>query len=1082
MKGIKALTIVLAVAAITISSAFAAGADNELVLGENGKSDYRIVLPDTSPDQTIAECLRQTARVIVTAFEQNGIRLPVEQEKDHDGNAPGIFLGDTAFARANGVAASQLRDWNYRIKVVGPNVIIAGKDEPPPAADDALASQLNAFYRLGTLKGTLDFLRMYAGTYFLYPTNWNRNGLPSLRSRSVREWNLTETAGIEYLETPRIAVPSDLDLHKRFFIGFQKKTLSHADLYDVANNCFPPVADAALHHTYALAVPPEKYWEEHPEYFALVGGERIRSQYCISNEGFQEALYKWHSDVLAQGFDSIHILQPDGFRPCQCEECRKLYGTSDWGEKLWIFHRKLAERLREEHPDKKLVIHAYAVTDFPPKTFHSFPDNVCIYVQGTEFGSFDRWSEIDMPGGFYAGIHNWISNQTGRYVPMRTPLFVEGQVRNFYKHNVQGVNWDGRSYVYGLEGPVLYVYGRMFDDPESMQAKDLMREFCGVAFGKAAPDMLRFYDRLYHGIELYAFYLGTHGDGWTYTDIYGRRHKHLSNPFQLLGFLYTPELLEALEKDLSRAEKTTVADKPKARIALARREFDYIKSLANVVHLYQAYNVNPDQALRDRLLDAIDERNALIDGWYSYIAVRDKGRSRYDQPIPMPGWDMTLWPPPSGHNAADLRLARDGYQAPFKDTCLNWDTDAVRKSPLPGSKRMNVLLIEGTVGIDSPFWEKAESHELLPPPGQPKPERPTTVKVLCGPDNFYVLLRNELSPGQKDFPSVGEDGDLDGKESVEFYLAPLPGREVYYRFRASPDPKSWSDAANGLITDPQNLLYGRDDPEWDGKWSRDIRVDPDKNRWTAMLIIPIETLGAEPPAAGDFWRANFGRSHPTDNGIEKSFWSVSGQIKGVGDKNSLGDLIFTAKLESASEAIHPSRKWREDYYLRTFKIPPKWENLPNQLLQPFGQWLFRPDYMAKGVEEKWFAPDLEEAEWSKIHVPGSWKEVGFDLQGFAWYRVTFNLPAAWKGKTVRLLFAGVDEQAWVYVNGTLVREHTVESENTTVVNLWEMPFTADAKPEMLNYGAENVLAVRVKNDLGGGGIWRPVLVQAVEAQ
>ena len=54
----------------------------------------------------------------------------------------------------------------------------------------------------------------------------------------------------------------------------------------------------------------------------------------------------------------------------------------------------------------------------------------------------------------------------------------------------------------------------------------------------------------------------------------------------------------------------------KARLALVRREFDYIKHFAKVVHLYQAYEVQPDFASRDRLLDAIDARNAEIATYY----------------------------------------------------------------------------------------------------------------------------------------------------------------------------------------------------------------------------------------------------------------------------------------------------------------------------------------------------------------------------------------------------------------------------------------------------------------------------------
>jgi hypothetical protein len=72
----------------------------------------------------------------------------------------------------------------------------------------------------------------------------------------------------------------------------------------------------------------------------------------------------------------------------------------------------------------------------------------------------------------------------------------------------------------------------------------------------------------------------------------------------------------------------------------------------------------------------------------------------------------------------------------------------------------------------------------------------------------------------------------------------------------------------------------------------------------------------------------------------------------------------------------------------------------------------------------------------------------------------------------------VDEEAWVYVNGHLVREHSEKSEGKSFEELWEEPFTADVPPEYLEFGKTNVLAVRVYNSVANGGIWRPVLGHA----
>ena len=88
---------------------------------------------------------------------------------------------------------------------------------------------------------------------------------------------------------------------------------------------------------------------------------------------------------------------------------------------------------------------------------------------------------------------------------------------------------------------------------------------------------------------------------------------------------------------------------------------------------------------------------------------------------------------------------------------------------------------------------------------------------------------------------------------------------------------------------------------------------------------------------------------------------------------------------------------------------------------------FPHDPSEVGDEEQWFtAAHSTEAEWTPIKVPAYWDEsetIG-EMLGNGWYRVAFALPPDWKGKGLRLMFAGVDEQAWIYLNDKLIGEHS----------------------------------------------------------
>ena len=162
------------------------------------------------------------------------------------------------------------------------------------------------------------------------------------------------------------------------------------------------------------------------------------------------------------------------------------------------------------------------------------------------------------------------------------------------------------------------------------------------------------------------------------------------------------------------------------------------------------------------------------------------------------------------------------------------------------------------------------------------------------------------------------------------------------------------------------------------------------------------------------------------------------------------------------------------------KALPGYEDVPVvNLSKPWAQWKFRLDLEDNGLAEKWHGADVDEKDWLPAVVPAFLADAGVGVDrfvGHGWYRVAFRVPAELRGRSVYLYFEGVDEQAWVYVNGSKVGEHTVESEGKSVDELWNEPFAIKVEPEHLQFGKDNLLVVRVKCSQGQCGIWRPVKV------
>jgi hypothetical protein len=308
-----------------------------------------------------------------------------------------------------------------------------------------------------------------------------------------------------------------------------------------------------------------------------------------------------------------------------------------------------------------------------------------------------------------------------------------------------------------------------------------------------------------------------------------------------------------------------------------RTEFDYLKHFARVAHLHQAWQIMPDQASLLRLLDAIDARNAFI------ATLFVKGHQQE--------WNHILFPFP-GHDAKHLQLAYDGYQEPFANTCFNWDTQAMRSAPPVGPKKLTVVKTAAKLTLDSPEWQNAETHELtLVPPLQSLP-RKTTVRLLYDETSFHIRTEAELGD-ETQFPVVNRDRVLPHHEAVDVYLAPNLSQPLFYRFTQGANTDSTYDAINGLITNPLDPRFGKDDPTWNGDWTGEARVDSTQKRWLAHLVIPFSTIGVEVPARGITWKANFGRNHalPREN-VDRVIWSSSLTSTSIGDTAVMGEIVF----------------------------------------------------------------------------------------------------------------------------------------------------------------------------------------------
>jgi hypothetical protein len=155
-----------------------------------------------------------------------------------------------------------------------------------------------------------------------------------------------------------------------------------------------------------------------------------------------------------------------------------------------------------------------------------------------------------------------------------------------------------------------------------------------------------------------------------------------------------------------------------------------------------------------------------------------------------------------------------------------------------------------------------------------------------------------------------------------------------------------------------------------------------------------------------------------------------------------------------------------------------------------GVWKFKGDWIESGLGEGWQKPEYDDTAWKDLQVPGSWEEQGINTpnprwpseepddgyNGYAWYRKHFTVPAGWAGVPVTIEFGAVDDYDWVYVNGQMVG-------STTTGEPWGEPRGYDIPVGLLKPGADNVIAVRISDKSGQGGITEgPVLLRKKAAE
>jgi len=453
-------------------------------LAGDGATGWKIVLPDepTIVEKTAARELAEHLKLVTGADFQT-----VAEKDVPTGGKSLIFLGRTAKAPK--------KDYNFDeilIKMDGGNLILAGHE------------------KRGCLYAVYSFLQDVVG---------------------VRWWTPEDT----FLpKKPALAIPDDLDvsyapqmISREMYHRNAQPTVFSARMK--GNGNLTPEYGGAVRiinfvHSFYKYLPPEKYFEAHPEWYSKIDGKRKRehAQLCLTNEEMIQELIKNVLETLRKnpGAKMIDVSQNDWHGFCTCEKCKAIDdGEESHAGTLVAMLNKVAEAVEKEFPDVLVESLAYQYTRKPPKTIkprHNVLIRLCTiecsFIQPLD-GEQNKKFAADIEGWSKIAKHLFIWDYTTNYNDYLGPhpnlRVLVPNVRYFIKHGAIGLFAEGEGDDFcELKNWLLL---RVMWEPH-LDGETLIEEFVRGYYGEAvAPLIKQYWDVLIARAEKEKIYLGCFG-------------------------------------------------------------------------------------------------------------------------------------------------------------------------------------------------------------------------------------------------------------------------------------------------------------------------------------------------------------------------------------------------------------------------------------------------------------------------------------------------------------------------------------------------------------------------------------------
>lgn len=387
-------------------------------------------------------------------------------------------------------------------------------------------------------------------------------------------------------------------------------------------------------------MPPGRFAKEHPEYYALVNGKRLKPkdsdgakgwQPCVSNPEVQQAMGNAVLNYFREHPQSagINFSINDGGGDCTCDDCRALDApNADYSGGIGISDRyvflsnRVCEIVGREFPHKRIVYLAYAAAARAPIQVKPHPMLLPVL---TTPNTFQRWDEWIKTG----------AGQLGHYVHHddMVAIFPKMDVHQHARRILYAVG-SGKARTFYMEAHpqwpfadvVPYITSELLWDPRQDVDK-LLDDYFDSFYGSAAEPMRDYYATLRQGYERWLAEEGT--PHWFGKDMSSYHRNKVMEQFRVLSPEEATRAAAALRKAADAGEDDPTVSQ---RIQVIQATFE-IQKLA-LERAWAAFRLRDESPASEREARRVIEDARLV---YARTA---QARKHIEQVLEQPPHDQ----------------------------------------------------------------------------------------------------------------------------------------------------------------------------------------------------------------------------------------------------------------------------------------------------------------------------------------------------------------------------------------------------------------------------------------------------------